>query len=300
MTGTCFNIQRYSIQDGPGIRTTVFLKGCPLACTWCHNPEGLSPDPQILVVAERCMGCGACSEVCPNPPPVGGEGDDTGDWSRCVACGRCVEVCPTGARRLVGTSFTVDELLERIERDRAFYETSQGGVTFSGGEPLMQGEFLLASLEECRKRGLHAAVDTSGYAERDLVLEVGRQSDLILYDLKVLDGARHGHLTGVPLEPILENLRALDEAGERIWIRFPLVPGVTDGDANLEALGGLVSSLRNTRRVSLLPFHRAASDKYGRLGRRWSHGGLEPAPDSAQEGAAARLRGFGLEVTIGA
>jgi pyruvate formate lyase activating enzyme len=191
---------------------------------------------------------------------------------------------------------TFEELLNEVERDRPFYEESGGGVTFSGGEPFMQGRFLLACLRECRERGLHTAVDTCGLADRRLVLEAGKLADLFLFDLKVLDAARHHELTGASIEPILDNLRALDAEGVDIAIRLPLIPGITDGDLNIEALGKLVSSLQNTRGVHLLPFHRTASDKYARLGRSWGHDRLEPLSGKAVESIAAALSSYGLEV----
>ncbi len=298
VTGTCFNIQRYSVHDGPGIRTTVFLKGCPLSCTWCHNPEGLSREMELLVVQDRCVGCGACVAACPNPPVISADGHTVPDRRSCLRCGSCVDVCVAGARRLVGQPMTVAELLAEIERDRAFYDESGGGVTFSGGEPLEQHEFLLACLRACRERGLHTAIDTSGYAPRDVVLEAASLTDLFLYDLKLLDEAGHQQLVGVPLAPVLANLCALDEAGAEIWIRFPLIPGVTDSMDNIKALGRRVASLR-TRRVHLLPFHRTAADKYARIERKWALDGLEDVSEDRVQEAAEGRGALGLDVRIG-
>jgi len=297
--GVLFNIQRYAIHDGPGIRTTAFFKGCPLSCGWCHNPEGRSVDSEIMYLADRCMNCGACEEVCPNPPPVGLRGAEDSHRSECAACGSCAEVCPTGARRLVGFSMTVGDLIDEVERDRPFYEETGGGVTFSGGEPLMQGHFLMECLKECRRRGLHTSVDTCGFAERGLVLRVSELTDLFLYDLKILDPLRHKEVTGVPLEPVLQNLRAIDESDAAALIRFPLIPGVTDGRGNLEALGDLVGSLKNTRLVHILPFHKTASDKYTRLRRQWGYDGLEPAPQAVVEDAIGLLESYGVTATAG-
>lgn len=298
-SGHHFNIQRYAIHDGPGIRTTVFLKGCPLSCSWCHNAEGRAVDRELYLLPERCIQCGACLEVCPQPPPVGTDEDAAADRNRCVRCGQCVDVCPTGARQLAGWSVTVDELLDLLERDRPFYEESDGGVTFSGGEPLMQPEFLLACLAACRERGLHTAVDTSGYAPRDLMMEVATRTDLFLYDLKLLDDARHREYTGVPLAPILANLRDLVRAGAPIWLRVPLIPKVNDDLANLKAIGAFVAALDGIERVHVLPYHRVGSDKYRRLGQPYALGELQPPTPDNVEKAAECLSSFGLKVYKG-
>ena len=262
-TGLVFDVQRYSLHDGPGIRTTVFLKGCPLRCSWCHNPESMNASPELRVFGSRCIGCDACREACPLGLAEGGVMPDPGV---CLACGSCVAACPTRARETIGREMTVPELLAAIDADRPFYDESGGGVTFSGGEPLLQWRFLLAMLEAARAKGYHAAVDTSGYATERTILRVAAATDLFLYDLKVMDPARHAAFTGVPLAPILRNLRALDAAGAEVWLRLPLVPGHNDDDANLEAVGRFVGGLRRTRRIHVLPYHRIASAKYERLG----------------------------------
>lgn len=294
--GECFDIQRFSIHDGPGIRTTVFLKGCPLSCLWCHNPESQARLPEIRIIASRCIECGACGPACP-------QGLAGGPWlpdpARCQRCGACADACPTGARQLVGRSYGVAELLDAVERDRPFYDESGGGITFSGGEPLYQPRFLLACLELARGRGLHTAVDTSGFASQATVLAVAARTSLFLYDLKTLDPDRHLAYTGVPLAPILRNLRALDRAGARIWLRVPFVPGYNDDPANLEALGTLAASLRHTRRLHLLPYHRLGAAKYARLGRPDRLGEVQPPSAAVMEDAAAYLRSFGLDVFVG-
>ena len=295
-TGICFDIQRFSIHDGPGIRTTVFLKGCPLSCLWCHNPESQARLSEVRIIETRCIHCGSCGAVCP-------QGLAGGPWlpdpARCERCGACAEACPTGARQLVGRSYSVDEVLDAVERDRPFYDESGGGVTFSGGEPLLQARFLLACLDAARRRGLHTAVDTSGFASRRTVLAVAALTDLFLYDLKVLDPARHLQFTGVPVTPILRNVQALDRAGARIWLRVPLVPGYTDDHENLASLGAFAAGLRHTRRLHLLPYHRLGADKYGRLGRPDRLGDVQPPSPAALEAAATYLRSFGLDVRVG-
>lgn len=270
-----------------------------MSCAWCHNPEGLSVDPEILVLPDRCIDCGDCEEICPNPPPVGSQGRANADRTGCVACGSCADVCPTGARRLVGGTVTVAELLREIERDRPFYEETNGGVTFSGGEPLMQGSFLLECLRECRRRGIHSAIDTCGLADRGLLLQVGELTDLFLYDLKLMDGDRHREFTGAPLEPILKNLRAIDTTGAEVIVRFPLIPGVTDDPINVKGLGEFVASLRNTRKVHILPFHGTASDKYRRLGRQWGYDRIEAMPRAAVDDVVSLLETFGLMASAG-
>lgn len=295
-TGLVFNVQRYSIDDGPGIRTTVFLKGCPLTCPWCHNPEGVSPLPEVLIVADRCVECVECVRVCPAPPVVGPQGRMILDRRECLGCGRCVEVCVAGARHMVGVERTADDLLLEVERDRVFYERTGGGATFSGGEPLAQGDFLIECLQGCRERGLHAAVDTSGFAERDLILTVAGLADLILFDLKTLDPEQHQKLTGVPLAPIIGNLRAVDASGVHVVVRFPMIPGITDSDANVEAVVDVMTSLTNSRSIQLLPFHRTAVDKYRRLGRVWQYGALEPLPANRTSAVADFLTSRGLLV----
>jgi pyruvate formate lyase activating enzyme len=295
--GVCFDIQRYSIHDGPGIRTTVFLKGCPLRCLWCHNPESWSPVPQIRVFEARCLHFGACTAAC----PLGiADGPRLPDPERCLHCGRCAEACPTGTRQLVGRQLTVAEVLEVVERDRPFYDESGGGVTFSGGEPLFQWQFLLACLEAAQADGIHTAVDTSGFASLHTIEAVAAVTNLFLYDLKVLDPERHLRHTGVPLDPIVRNLRWLDRAGATIWIRVPFIPTYNDDRPNLAALGALVAGLSRTRRVHLLPYHRLGSEKLACLGLSDPMDPAVAAPTSAAlDESAAYLRSFDLDVRIG-
>jgi pyruvate formate lyase activating enzyme len=298
MTGTVFNVQRASFHDGPGIRTTVFLKGCPLHCPWCHNPEGVSAAPEVLVSETRCLHCGSCVAACPRPGGPLPAGSALG-LAGCTACGRCVEVCPSGAREIAGRIWKVGEVLGEVLRDRLTYEESGGGVTFSGGEPLAQADFLLGCLDACRQAGLHTAVDTCGFAGREVVTEVAGRADLLLWDLKVLDPKRHLALTGAPLEPILENLAVAARSGVPIWLRIPVIPGVNDDEDTMRAAARLAANTPSVQRVSLLPYHRTASGKRLRLGREDTMAGTESPTDERMRGLAASFGGIGFETTIG-
>ncbi|MGV8042378.1 MAG: glycyl-radical enzyme activating protein [Thermoanaerobaculaceae bacterium] len=297
-TGTVLNIQRASFHDGPGVRSTVFLKGCPLRCPWCHNPESLVFQPEVLVRPERCLGCGACIEACPREGGPLSAGSAIGTLG-CEGCRRCVGVCPSGAREIAGRTMTAPEVLAEVRRDRLVYEESGGGVTFSGGEPLAQPAFLLACLDACRRDGLHAAVDTCGLAPREVVEAVADRADLLLWDLKHLDPRRHEELTGAPLAPILDNLAAAASRGVPVWLRLPIVPGHTDDEASIRAAAGLAASLPAIRQVSLLPYHRTGTGKLGRLGRPGSLPEITaPSPERLSE-LAAVFAPLGVATTIG-
>ncbi|MFO8034285.1 MAG: glycyl-radical enzyme activating protein [Candidatus Bipolaricaulota bacterium] len=300
MEGLLFEVKRGAVHDGPGLRTTVFMKGCPLRCPWCHNPEGISPQREVWVFSSRCIGCGSCVEVCPegaiSPAAAGHLVPDRG---LCSVCGRCVEACPAGARDIVGFAVSPADLVRELARDRVFFEASGGGVTFSGGEPLLQPEFLMESLRGCREEGLHTALDTCGYAPKKVLLQAGELCDLVLFDIKHLDEARHERALGVPLEPILDNLRALDEAGANLWIRFPLIPGFSDDHSTLERLAMVVRGLRCRPLVCFLPYHRGGAVKYARLGGEYAMGNLPAAEGAVVEELGEQLRAAGLEVRIG-
>lgn len=298
VTGIIFDIKKYSIHDGPGTRTTVHMKGCPLSCWWCHNPESQPMTPAILFRAERCIGCGACVRSCPTKAITAEEGTLKTDPGLCDGCGICADVCPSGARELCGRKYTVSELMTELRKDEIFFRDG-GGVTFSGGEPLMQPKFVIASLKACGREGFHRAIDTCGFVERNVLLEAARETDLFLYDLKHMDPVEHKKYTGVDNRIILENLTALSEAGAKINIRFPFMPGLNSDDENVRAMGEFVSNLKGVTLVSILPYHTVARGKHERWGLEYRLPDLLPPTESQIVRAARILEGFGLKTHTG-
>jgi pyruvate formate lyase activating enzyme len=298
-TDIIFDIKQFSIHDGPGIRTTVFLKGCPLSCWWCHNPEGQAMEPELILRSERCIGCGACLETCEQDAISQDEGRIVTDRERCTACGACVQVCYAEARALVGREVTVAEVMDAIERDTAFYDQSGGGVTISGGEPLAQPDFLRELLRACQARGLHTTLDTCGCAPWEALDSVRQYVDLFLYDLKLMDDERHRAFTGVSNRPILENLRRLSREGHRIVLRVPVIPGINDDEENLRAMRTFAADLPHLERVDLLPYHRIGRDKYQRLGKPCPMPETEPPSEARMAEIAQILGSFGVEIRQG-
>ena len=261
-----FDIQRFCLHDGPGIRTTVFFKGCPLRCPWCHNPEGLSAVSQLACTDSLCIGCRACERACPVGAHAFGETGHTIDRSVCTLCGRCVEACPPGALEIVGRDESVEDILAVVLRDKPFYETSGGGVTLSGGEPLAQPRAARALLEAAGQASLHRCLETSGCASSEALEQVADQVEMVLFDLKEMDPARHKRTTGVELEPILTNLRWLAGRGKPIELRLPIVPGYNDREDHFRAVAALAGELPAVVGVRVMPYHRLGEGKRRRLG----------------------------------
>ncbi len=265
--GRLFNIQRCSLQDGPGIRTTVFFKGCPLRCWWCSNPESQSSLPEVGKRSALCNGCGICLEACESNSVTVADKSITIDRARCTKCGKCVEVCPLGALTSWYMELSVAEVVDEVMKDQAFYRDSGGGLTASGGEALMQPAFLKRLFRECRARGIHTTLDTSGYAESGVVMEVMEHTDLVLYDIKHMDSARHQKATGVPNELILQNAELIAKRTRvPLIFRVSLVPGVNDSQENILNTIEFARSL-NVGQIDLLPYHRLGSSKYASIDR---------------------------------
>lgn len=299
LSGTLFAIKRYALHDGPDLRVTVFLKGCPLACRWCHNPEGMRPDTQILSLPDRCVGCGECLTACPSGALLAGQGTVDRGPELCTACGTCAEVCPAMAHEALGRRWTVAEVMAEVEKELPFFADSQGGVTFSGGEPLAQPDFLEGLLLACGRLGIHRAVDTSGFATPETALRIARHTDLFLFDLKHMDPAEHRRATGVDNAPILANLRLLAKTGARIQLRLPLIPGFNDGGENIRQTGLLATSLSGVDGIDVLPYHATAKGKYAKLGLPYPGADIPAADPQRTERAAEILRNCGLRVRIG-
>jgi len=277
--GLILHLQRLSTEDGPGIRTTVFFKGCPLRCAWCHNPESISTRPQIQWMENRCIGCDSCLSVCPagalHRNGVGVQIDRT----TCSACGQCVEECPAEALELLGRRMSVPDLAQELKKDAVFYRRSGGGVTLSGGEPGLQPDFTSRLLQELRAEGIHCALDTCGFIDRDRLLRLAGLADLVLFDVKVADPEKHRYYTGQTNAMILGNLKSLAEtyemSGVPIWIRTPLIPGATADRENIRRIGEFLAGIHHAaiERWELLAFNNLCRDKYRRLGLEWEYGG---------------------------
>ena len=297
--GIVFDIMHFSTRDGPGIRTTVFLKGCPLHCQWCHNPESQSTGFELLLRPNLCIACGTCLSVCPEGAIAIVDGVITTDRAKCTLCGDCVETCTAEARAIVGRQMTAGEVMAEILKDGPFYDESGGGVTFSGGEALLQPDFLLELLQSCKEKGLHTALDTSGLASWKVIERLRPYVDLFLYDLKALDDQVHREFTGVSNRLIFSNLRRLTELGQSIILRLPLIPGVNDSQDAIAAVGSFAASLPNLIHLEILPYHQAGVEKYRRLAKDYALAGTVPPSREKLDAIAEVLRGYRLNIQVG-
>lgn len=299
ITGTIFDVKKFSIHDGPGIRTTIFFKGCPLSCWWCHNPESQAMEPELMYWPSRCIRCGACLEVC-EQGAISLDGDTVfTDREKCTLCGACVEVCYAEAREMVGREMTVAKVMAEIEKDVVFYDESGGGATFSGGEPLSQPGFLLALLRACREQEIHTAVDTCGFAPWEIFDTIREHTDLFLYDLKLMEDAQHREFTGASNELILRNLQMLSERGHDIFLRVPIIPRINDDDESIRQMGEFAATLPHLGRVDILPYHHTGIEKYNRLNKLYELPETRPPSDERLAEIAQILRGLGLRVKVG-
>jgi pyruvate formate lyase activating enzyme len=276
---TVFNIQRFSVQDGPGIRTSVFFKGCPLECPWCSNPESIRPYPEVAHVAAVCQHCGRCRDTCDLGAISFAEKGIKIDREKCNNCGKCVEVCPNNALKLFGSEVSVEEVLDEVAKDRLYYHSSNGGVTASGGEALKQARFVSALFKDCQEQGIHTALDTSGHSRQADLEMVLKYTDLVLFDLKLIDPGSHIAIVKASNDPIQRNARLVVEKGIPMIVRIPLIPGLTDTDENLEAIADFVEDLNPELPVNILPYHKMGMGKYKMLDREYTLSELKTPPD---------------------
>jgi len=304
------DIARFAVNDGPGFRTNVFMKGCPLKCEWCHNPETISDYPEIYWKKRLCVQCGACMEACPKDainPPIAPELSSSEGSSyhkinraKCDRCMRCVDACRYEALQITGKAMGVSEILDEVERDRPFYNNSSGGLTISGGEPTAHPAFTLELLKKARERSIHTCLDTNGYCDFSVLKKIAEYADIVLFDLKHLDPARHLEKTGVNNSLILKNLELLCGTGPEIWIRIPVVPGFNDTiEFHREVSVFLASLDGHMTRIDLLPFHNWCQDKYSWLGIDWSYRETDALDPSFLEIHADVYRQYGLVTTVG-
>lgn len=313
LVGKVFDIQGFTVNDGPGVRTEIFLKGCPLRCLWCHSPESQAPYPQVAWYEVRCIGvkdCGDCLKVCPQGALKKGKVIYSKtqkaeiqiielDREACDNCGKCTEVCQAEALAMAGKDMTVAELMARIDKDRPFFRKSGGGVTISGGEPMLQNKFTKALLKECKNQGLHTCLDTSGYAKWEHYKDILQYVDLVLYDIKHMDTEQSRVLTGVPNELILENARKMAANGVALQIRIPIIPGYNDSEENLRAASQFCLELGPAvKLVQILPYHRLGAVKYERLQKKYALASLEPPSNEHMDNCKKLIESYGLKVQI--
>ena len=299
--GLIFNIQRLSIVDGPGGRTSVFLKGCPLECRWCCNPESIDKSAEILLNDNKCTLLGNCINACPNNAVEIKNSKRTVNWKECNQCLKCVDACSARAIEQVGYNLSVDQVIKIVMQDLRYYNRSGGGITISGGEPLLQPEFTLSLFQEAKKRRVHTALDTCGYAQWEIFDPILDYTDLLLYDLKHMDSAKHMEGTGVPNDLILDNLQKISKRTDaKVWIRFPLVSGYNDSDKHIKELCGFVKDLGAVvEQISLLPYHNLGESKYASVGREYQMPGTRLLEKDRIEEIKKNMESEGFNVTTG-
>lgn len=294
-----FNIQKYSLHDGPGIRTTVFFKGCPLSCKWCHNPESISREVQIVRNDSTCRMCGSCVIACPTKALKMKSDTIEFDRFKCITCGSCEEVCYHDAIKIAGKEMTIDEVMQSILKDKVFYEESGGGVTFSGGEPLMQSRFLIELAKRCKFAGIHTTLDTSGFTSWEIFERVIKYMDLILFDLKIVDDEKHIDFIGGSNQIIIENLEKMKDVDVDIFLRLPIIKGINDSPEEAKEIVKLIDGNKNIKQINILEYHRMGMEKYPRLGKKYELSGSEK-PDKERIAELTNIyREAGYEVVIG-
>lgn len=297
-SGVIFDIKKFAVHDGPGIRTTVFMKGCPLNCIWCHNPEGINISKEIIYYDFKCLNCQKCVQICPNDAIYKKDDKFVTIDQKCDICQKCIEVCPTSSRQIIGQDISVEKLISDIERDFIYFDSSSGGVTFSGGEPFMQPDFLKQILLECKNRDIHTAVDTSGYVRLEIFEKIIDNVDLFLYDLKLLDDKKHKFYCGTSNSLIKSNLKKLTQLKKDAIIRYSVIPNITDTDENVKLFIDFISNLKNICEVDLLPFHNV-SEKYVRLGKEYKMNDTKSPSNNTLRLIQKNLEDNGFYVKIG-
>ena len=296
--GVVFDIKRFAIHDGPGIRTTVFLKGCPLRCTWCHNPESWGANAEVGFQPSRCIGCLKCIDVCSKGAISFENNNLVTDIDKCNFCAECVDVCTAGAREVIGRTLSVDQVIDVVQRDVPFYDESGGGVTFSGGEPLAQHEFLCELLARCKQKGIHTAVDSTCCTLPEVIDKISVGADMFLCDVKHIDSEKHRKFTGMGNEEILANIKRLALSGKPIFVRVPIVPGFNDDDRNIEATCRFVGSLGAVSGIDVLPYNPGGSEKSGRLLKVPEVSQFAAPTDEQMNRIAEKIGSFGFKVKI--
>ncbi len=292
---TIFDLQRFALHDGPGIRTTIFLKGCPLRCIWCHNPESQSIHPQLGCLLRDCTGCGNCTKVCPNQVHTFDDHNHLIVFQNCTQCGNCLQQCPANALRIYGQKTTADDLLKTVLRDRIYYEQSGGGLTISGGEPMMQFNGLLELAQKGKAEGLHICLDTSGFAPSDHYEGIAPYVDIFLYDYKLTAPDRHKQYTGVSNQQILKNLELLCNLDKTIFLRCPIIPGINDDDEHLEKIAWLSSQYQQIEQVNIMAYHDMAKGKAQQFGTAYQLSDLKTMEKQQKEEIENRLKAMGCQ-----